>query len=410
MTVDQYVFGEVVHTNAIKPGDLIFSTEGGSKVHHQSIEWLKGTKVPEEGIDHVGVYVGDGMVAHSSHNNKDVGPDGGVFIEKLEGSRFTTIVGIRRIKELSEERFLVTIPPERFDLRIESDIAEEVVRLMGYDKVPVTSLVVDGFTPIKNGTYDAMIRARNALAALGFSEIFTYVFRKEGQVQVANPTAEGVRFLRDNLSAGMREALVFNARNAPLLGLDEILMFEIGTVFFSAEKESIHISVGATVTKNMKQSKREERIAEILALADKALEDAFGKKLSWEKDGNVWERNLPLLETVDGGYESLISTQGLPPYRAISSYPFILRDIALWSNNTLSQEEILNIIRMEAGPLLVHDRLFDVFTKENDGARKTSYAFNLVFQAYDRTLSDAEINEIMAHLAGVLAAKGLEVR
>lgn len=88
----------------------------------------------------------------------------------------------------------------------------------------------------------------------------------------------------------------------------------------------------------------------------------------------------------------------------------MLRDIALWSNGKLSQDEIIKIIRNEAGPLLVRDRLFDVFTKDFDGVQKTSYAFNLVFQSYERTLSDVEINEVMAHITDVLSKQGLEVR
>jgi phenylalanyl-tRNA synthetase beta chain len=105
-----------------------------------------------------------------------------------------------------------------------------------------------------------------------------------------------------------------------------------------------------------------------------------------------------------------VSRQAVAPYHAISSYPFMLRDIALWSNNNLSQDEILELIRSEAGPLLVRDRLFDIFNKEVDGVAKTSYAFNLVFQAYDRTLSDVEINGVMARIAEALTKKGLEVR
>ena len=153
-------------------------------------------------------------------------------------------------KATEGEGFLVTAPAERFDIRIGADIAEEVVRLIGYDNIPSATLSDDGFKATHNDTYDAMIRVRNALALLGFSEIFTYAFRKEGKVELENPMAEGVNFLRDNLSDGMNEALVFNARNAPLLGLDEILMFEIGTVFTSLEREEIRISIGATVMAN----------------------------------------------------------------------------------------------------------------------------------------------------------------
>lgn len=407
ISVDQYVFGEEVSLDALEVGDLIFSVNEGSEIYHESIEWMKGTKVPAQGIDHVGVYVGDGMIAHASRYNKSVGPNGGVLIEKLADSpRFKNITGARRIPGVSEERFSVIAPAERFDIRIPADIAEEVARLIGYDQIPVSTLSPDGFSPAHNDVYAAMSQVRNTLAQLGFSEIFTYAFRRNGKVELANPMAEGINFLRDNLSDGMAEALVFNARNAPLLGLDEILMFEIGTVFSSLQKESIHISVGATVTKNMKKSKKDEREREILTEVHESLEKALGTKLSWLKEGNVCECPLPAYKDDDNKYEVLVPPSVHSSYRKISVYPFMLRDIAMWASAGTTEDDVLKIIRAEGEDLLVRDRLFDVFEKEG----KTSYAFNLVFQSSERTLSDVEINEVMARMTEKLTEKGLEVR
>lgn len=425
MAVDQFVFGEEVSLDNIEAGDLVFSVNEGSEVYHESVEWMKGTKIPEQGIDHVGVFVGDGMIAHASRYNKSVGEGGGVFIEKLlESPRFKNITGIRRIGALSKERFAVTAPAERFDICIDADIAEEIARIITYDNIPATPLTSDGFTPVQNGTYDAMLRVRNTLAPLGFSEIFTYVFRKEGKVEVINPMAEGISFLRDNLSAGMRESLIFNARNAPLLGVDEILSFEIGTVFFApdlpaeasaqAGKEEIHISLGATVTKNMKQAKREERERELLSTARTALDSALGTKLSWTENGSVCECPLaPIVPAASAPIQYSIFNipySTLAPYRPISAYPFMLRDIAMWSDGKITKDDIVAIIRAEGGGLLVRDRLFDVFAKDFDGVQKTSYAFNLVFQSHDRTLSDVEVNEIMSRITAKLSERGLEVR
>lgn len=422
ISIDQFVFSYRINKEELKPGDLIFVNTGQVKstsgewysqvleknvpevpIRTETLEYFPGTKVPH-GIDHVGIYLGDGLVCHANS------AAGKVVIEKIDQSNvFGGTVWYGRVFEKEEERFVVEVPPERFDIRLSADIAEEVVRLMGYDKVPVEPLAQSGFTPAYNGAYDATLRVCNALAPLGFSQIFTYVFRKQGKIEVANPMAEGISFLRDNLSDGMQEALVFNARNAPLIGVDEILMFEIGTVFSEVGKETTHISLGATVTKSMKQAKKEARENEILDLADKALEAALGTKLSWHKQGSVWERALPTNDSAND-YEVLVQQGNRAPYRAISVYPFMLRDIALWSNGKLSQNEILNIIRTEAGSLLVRDRLFDVFTKDFDGVSKTSYAFNLVFQSYERTLSDVEVNEIMERITSALLKEGLEVR
>lgn len=411
ISVDQFVFGEPVSLGSLEPGDLVFSYNGGEKVYSESVEWMKGTKVLEPGIDHVGVYLGDGLIAHASRHNKSVGPEGGVLIEKLsESPRFKSIIGVRRIAAIAEERFSIVAPAERFDIRIAADIAEEIARLISYENIPSAVLVEDGFKPSHNDIYDSIIRVRNALAGLGFSEIFTYAFRKNGRVELANPMAEGINFLRDNLTDGMQDALVFNARNAPLLGLDEVLMFEVGTIFLAPEKESLHVSVGVQVTKAMKQSKREERERVLLHDAHKALESALGTEISWVIEGSICEGVIPPREGMQTLYEPLAPSSMHTAYSRISAYPFMLRDIAVWAEVGIFQEEIISIIQEEAGVLLVRDRLFDVFEKDFDGVKKTSYAFNLVFQSYDRTLTDVEVNEIMARITAKLIARGLEVR
>lgn len=423
VSVDQFVFSHPIEQENLMPGDLVFTNTGEIKttqgewysqvlermveeapVRTETLEYMPGTPVPH-GIDHVGVYLGDGLVCHSSSNS------GKVVVEALNDSKsFSKKLWFGRVFDKNEERFVIKVPPERFDIRIPADIVEEVVRLVGYEKIPSAPLTRSGFIPSINESHAAMLQVSNTLVRIGFSQIFTYVFRTRGKVEVANPMAEGISFLRDNLSEGMSDALIFNARNAPLIGVDEVLMFEVGTIFLAPEKEEVHLSLGATVTKSMKQVKKDARENEILSLADKALEEVFGAKISWEKSGNVWECVLPVSKKTQANYELLLSAQMSEHYRAISVYPFMLRDIALWSNNELSQDDILKIIRKEAGPLLVRDRLFDVFTKDFDGMKKTSYAFNLVFQAYDRTLSDAEINEVMERITHKLTQNNMEVR
>ncbi len=88
----------------------------------------------------------------------------------------------------------------------------------------------------------------------------------------------------------------------------------------------------------------------------------------------------------------------------------MLRDIALWVPEGVSSDEVLATIAHEGGELLRTKRLFDVFSKEFPEGKKTSYAFNLVFQSYEKTLSDEEINNIMLRITIALRARGWEVR
>jgi phenylalanyl-tRNA synthetase beta subunit len=75
-----------------------------------------------------------------------------------------------------------------------------------------------------------------------------------------------------------------------------------------------------------------------------------------------------------------------------SLFPFIARDVAVWVPESVESHKVYKVIKDNAGELLVKGPdLFDEFSKDD----KKSYAFRLVFQSYDRTLTDAEVNEIM---------------
>jgi phenylalanyl-tRNA synthetase beta subunit len=93
-------------------------------------------------------------------------------------------------------------------------------------------------------------------------------------------------------------------------------------------------------------------------------------------------------------------------YKQFSVYPFITRDIAFWTPASVEEELPKSFIQKEAGELLVRIDQFDRFEKEG----RISFAFRLVFQSFDRTLTDEEVNGIMSKLTTTLTAKGYEVR
>ena len=94
-------------------------------------------------------------------------------------------------------------------------------------------------------------------------------------------------------------------------------------------------------------------------------------------------------------------------FKMWSLYPFIARDIAVWAGIE-DMDALKKILKDNAGELLIREPyMFDSFSKEG----KTSYAFRLVFQSYDRTLTDVEINEIMTKITNKIKEKsGWQVR
>ena len=97
-----------------------------------------------------------------------------------------------------------------------------------------------------------------------------------------------------------------------------------------------------------------------------------------------------------------------------SLFPFIARDVAVWVPENTSSAEVSGVIKNNAGDLLIKGPdLFDEFKKPastQGGDGKVSYAFRIVFQSYDRTLTDAEVNDIMAKINEKILGKGWQVR
>ncbi|MEK9182643.1 MAG: phenylalanine--tRNA ligase beta subunit-related protein, partial [Patescibacteria group bacterium] len=175
----------------------------------------------------------------------------------------------------SDGKFEMIVPPMRLDLAIEEDMAEEIGRILGYDKVKGNIPKIDlpelpsgkaGFKPKVNETYAKISWARNKLLNEGYSEVMTYVFQDKGEVEVMQ-SASDKKFLRTNLTDGLEESLKLNKLNAPLLGLDEIKIFEIGTIF-EKDKEEIHVAYN-----------EKEKIIEM------SLEEFFSKNSSAEEHG-----------------------------------------------------------------------------------------------------------------------------
>ncbi|OGI85704.1 hypothetical protein A3A05_03060 [Candidatus Nomurabacteria bacterium RIFCSPLOWO2_01_FULL_41_12] len=95
-------------------------------------------------------------------------------------------------------------------------------------------------------------------------------------------------------------------------------------------------------------------------------------------------------------------------FKMWSLFPFITRDVAVWVPEGVLSSEVLKIIKENAGNLVIRGpELFDEFKKDG----QISYAFRLVFQSFERTLTDEEINVIMTKITNKIKDKnGWQVR
>ncbi len=272
----------------------------------------------------------------------------------------------------------ITIPQMRLDLAIEEDMAEEIGRILGYDRLKGKIPKIN-FKPKINKTYAKIIYARNKLLSEGYSEVMTYTFRDKGELEVEK-SASDKKFLRTNLTDGLKDSIKLNQLNAPFLGIKEVKIFEIGTVF-KKKGEEMHVAYGdkkgvKEMTLNEFADPTKNSPALALALGRRPMGEALG-------------------DTGQGTHNSLNFSPGPLHFKMWSLFPFIARDIAIFVPENVKSAEVEKIIKENMGDVVIKGpELFDEFKKD----KKISYAFRIIFQSYERTLTDSEVNEIMSKI------------
>ncbi|GIS32729.1 MAG: hypothetical protein Ct9H90mP4_06430 [Gammaproteobacteria bacterium] len=137
----------------------------------------------------------------------------------------------------SKGKVLVSIPSWRFDISIEVDLIEEVARLIGYDKLPSSSL-----TPSNRKKVDSLNQnVISSLVSLGYNEVITYSFideeeaslfeEKDKMIFVQNPISQNMSVMRTSLLPGLLNTFKYNFNR----GEESVKLFEIGSTFLKRE-------------------------------------------------------------------------------------------------------------------------------------------------------------------------------
>ena len=325
----------------------------------------------------------------------------------LQATEIREIISRRLGWDFEEQQDTVTVVPawERTDVAIAEDVIEEIGRIHGYRTLPSHTLPTLPNPVLAHPRWVALHEIRTALYALGFSEMLTYQLRSQGELELANALASDKNFVRSSLSPGLSEALKKNTYYAPLLGIDTVRIFEIGTVWHEGI-EQLELGIGVAFTKKQKGTTPESVAQEALEQLRTSVSASFADVVLTPGvvTATIDYSVVPIQSVAT--YEQPAPALGMV-YQTPSVYPFVLRDIALWVPETVSEEVVIEYIRSQAGDNLVRIDCFDRFAKDG----RVSYAYHLVFQAFDRTLSDVEITTSMQQIEARLAdEQGWEVR
>ena len=306
----------------------------------------------------------------------------------------------------SGNTFTVSGPFPRTDINIAEDVIEEVGRIYGYEHVE--SVVPEAVQLAEvNARHYYSEKIRDTLLPLGFSEVITSSFRDKDEIQLRNALASDKSCLRSNLHNNLTEVLNKNMPYVDLLGLKDVRVFEIGTVFKDGKgkvEESISLALGVQQKQTGYTPKDDEALKPICS----SLEEVFDTPIDWSIDRGVAETDLSaLLEKLPAPTEyDPVPVAPEMQYQPFSQYPFVTRDIALWTPEGTTSATVEETLREHSGDLLVRLDLFDEFKKDG----RVSYAFRLIFQSKEKTLTDEIVNAIMDEIYTIVGERNWEVR
>jgi phenylalanyl-tRNA synthetase beta chain len=347
------------------------------------------------------------------------------------------------LKSSGKGKYLVTPPTCRVDICREIDLIEEVIRLYGYDNVPLTLPAVSVTETRSIPRLDMEERIRQLLIGCGFNEIVNYSFEsplsadnlclpdndeRRNVVSIKNPLSEEMSVMRSTMINGLVETARKNANN----GSFDLKIFEIGRIFINrnselpVEKNILSGLLTGKLSDDFWNSRNQVDFYTLKGTLENILYDLKitncqyvstatqpflhpGKscgiysaerqigfmgevhpdvlgKMDMKNKLYVFEINLDILS------ELLIDHK--ITFKEISRFPAVTRDAAFVISETMEANKIINIVCDQKEDLLENVSIFDVYKGKEISEGTKSLGLRFSYRAADRTLTDLEISTV----------------
>lgn len=332
-----------------------------------------------------------------------------------------------------KESLLIKVPTFRLDIEKEIDLVEEIARIYGFDKLPLTVPKDDEYGELTREQNIEKI-AKNLLLSNGLYELSTYSFisptainkinSQEDEsvnrfVKLVNPLGEEYSVMRTTLLPNMIEVLVRNYNN----GNKNMDAFELGNTFIPKElpivelPDEIKLLCVASYGNNADFFILKgivEGLLNVLGInkykfvKNKEIKTYHPGKcaeiiIDGTKVGVVGELHPTVLENYNTeakivagelNFEKIFEYTNLEKkYTPLPKYPSIERDIAILVKESVKNDEIIDIIKVNGGNNLREVKLFDIYRGKQIKSGHKSLAYNIVFRSNDKTLTDEEIQK-----------------
>lgn len=350
-----------------------------------------------------------------------------------------------------EQTNLITVPSFRQDLEGFADIAEEVARFYGYDKIPTTlpsGEATTGKLPFKMRVEE---KARDIAEYCGFSQGMCYSFESpkvfdklllpadselRKTVTISNPLGEDFSVMRTISLNGILTSLStnYNRRNK------NVRLYELGNVYIPKAlpltdypDERMQFTLGMYGDGDFFTMKGVvEEFLESVGMRKKAKYDPDAEKpflhpgrqalIKYEDTviGYLGEVHPDVADNYNIGTRVYVAVLDMPEvvpfasfdrkYEGIAKYPAVTRDISMVVPKSILAGDIEDVIEQRGGKILEGYELFDIYEGSQIKEGFKSVAYSITFRAKDRTLEDGDVTGAMKKILNGLEALGIELR
>ncbi len=382
---------------------------------------------------------------------------------KLNVDKINNLLGINISKEemikilnkleIKVENDMAIAPYFRRDLEFVADLAEEIVRFYGYDKLETTLINADTTLGIRNKEQNIEKKIKEILVSSGFSEIYTYGFVSsmdlekskikeetiKNAITIMNPLSDEYKLMRPTTIPSMMQILALNNNKKN----QNVKLFDLSRSYknINNEVENGEVPLQENIL-TIGMYGDDVDFYTLKGIIENVLEVSNINRYEIEKEtknesyhpgrcanlkvgidviatlGEVHPEVLGNYDIERRAYLAEVNVTKLVKYsRAnkkyveVPKFPAVERDIAVIVDENVEVGQIEKLIVKKSKKLLESAKLFDIYRNEKIGDNKKSVAYSLIFRNKNKSLSDEEINPIMEAIIAELEKQlGAELR
>ena len=369
---------------------------------------------------------------------------------KLEPDRINSLIGTNLSKEemvdilnkldIKVENDVAYVPYFRMDLEQMADLAEEVARFYGYDKIDGSLMKSETTIGLRTKAQKIEKKVMETLQNEGFSEIYTYGFINKKELEkcnipdevrklsicISNPLNDDFKYMRPSTVPSMMNTISFNINQKN----EDVFLFDISRNYKNINNvvENGEVPLEEKIlTLGMYGKDCDFYI--LKGVIENILEQISVNKYDIEKEVNNRTYHTGRCANIKVGIDNIATFGEVHPevlqnydiqkrvylaeinlskltkyarenkkYTEVPKFPAVERDIAIIVDENVEVGKIEKVITKKAKRILENAKLFDIFRNEKIGENKKSVAYSLSFRDKSKTLSDDEVNQTMENI------------